>query len=54
VATAQPLGARQVVVDGKPGTLLVFAHGVGSFRLIVVGPDCGPGNPDKLADKTTN
>jgi hypothetical protein len=50
-AKAQPLGGRQVKVDGKPGTLLVFAHGAGQFRLIVVGPDCGPGNPSKLADK---
>jgi len=51
-AAADPLGGRQVRVDGKAGTLLVFAHGAGQFRLIVVGPDCGAGNPSKLADKT--
>jgi hypothetical protein len=49
---AEPLGGRQVTVDGKPGTLLVLAHGAGQFRLVVVGPECGPGNPAKLADKT--
>jgi hypothetical protein len=48
----QALGAHQVTVDGKPGTLLVFVHGAGEFRLLAVGPDCGPGNPAKLADKT--
>ncbi|MEV4311516.1 hypothetical protein [Actinocrispum sp. NPDC049592] len=50
-ATAEPLGARQVTVDGKKGTLLVLVRGAGQFRLIVVGPDCGPGTPSKLADK---
>ncbi|GAB3913475.1 hypothetical protein GCM10029964_123060 [Kibdelosporangium lantanae] len=49
---AQVLGAHPVTVDGKPGTLLVFVHGPGEFRLVAVGPDCGPGNPAKLADKT--
>jgi hypothetical protein len=49
---AQVLGAHPVTVDGKPGTLLVFVHGAGEFRLVAVGPDCGPGNPAKLADKT--
>jgi hypothetical protein len=50
-AKADPLGARQVKVDGKPGTLVALVRGAGQFRLIVVGPDCGPGNPSKLADK---
>lgn len=51
---AQPLGARQVTIDGKPGTLFVLAHTPPQFRLIVVGPDCGPGDPAKLADKTVS
>jgi hypothetical protein len=49
---AEPLGARQVKVDGKPGIVLVLVHGAGEFTLLVVGPDCGPGNPAKLAEKT--
>jgi hypothetical protein len=51
VATAQPLGGKQVTVDGKPGTLFVLVSGAGQFRLLVVGPDCGTGNPSTLADK---
>ncbi|TCO64679.1 hypothetical protein [Actinocrispum wychmicini] len=50
----QPLGARQVTVDGKSGTLLVLSHSATQFRLVVVGPDCGPGTPAKLADKTVS
>jgi hypothetical protein len=50
-AKAEPIGGRQVTVDGKAGTLLVLVHGAGEFRLIVVGPDCGPGSPSKLAEK---
>jgi hypothetical protein len=50
-AKAEPIGGRQVTVDGQPGTLLVLVHGPGEFRLLVVGPDCGPGSPSKLADK---
>jgi hypothetical protein len=49
--TAEPLGGKQVTVDGKPGTLFVLVSGAGQFRLLAVGPDCGPGNPSALADK---
>ncbi|ONI72826.1 hypothetical protein ALI144C_43285 [Actinosynnema sp. ALI-1.44] len=50
---ADPLGARQVTVDGKQGTLFVLASTpVGTFRLLAVGPDCGPGTPATLANKT--
>jgi hypothetical protein len=50
-ATADPIGGKQVTVDGKPGTLFVLASGAGQFRLLAVGPDCGPGNPSTLANK---
>ena len=46
-----PIGAREVTLDGRPGILLVLPTGeLGQFRLLVVGPDCGPGNPSQLAD----
>ena len=46
-----PLGAREVTLDGRPGVLLVLPTGeIARFRLLVVGPGCGPGNPSLLAD----
>ena len=48
-----PLGSRQVLVDGRPGTLLVLPTGQAArFRLIVVGPGCTAAAPDTLADLT--
>ncbi|MDL5154864.1 hypothetical protein [Actinomycetospora termitidis] len=48
-----PVGARAVVLDGRPGTLYVLPTGrAAEFRLLVVGPDCAPGSPDGLADVT--
>jgi hypothetical protein len=36
------LGGRQVVLDGRPGILLVLGTGtLGRLRLVVVGPGCG-------------
>ncbi|MBP2321859.1 hypothetical protein JOF56_002244 [Kibdelosporangium banguiense] len=49
--TAEPIGGKQVTVDGKQGTLLVLSSGAGEFRLLAVGPDCGPGNPSTLANR---
>lgn len=50
--TAEPIGARQVTVDGTPGVLLVFTTGeAGRFRLLVVGAGCGPGAPALVADR---
>jgi len=47
----KPLGAREVTLDGRPGVLLVLPTGeIAQFRLLVVGPGCGPGNPALLAD----
>lgn len=48
-----PIGTRQVVLDGRPGTLLVLTTGVAArFRVLVVGPDCTADRPDTLADLT--
>lgn len=46
-----PAGAMQVTLDGRPGTLLVLTTGrTAQFRLLVVGPGCAAGRPDRLAD----
>ncbi|NMO90276.1 hypothetical protein [Actinomycetospora sp. TBRC 11914] len=48
-----PLGTRQVLLDGRPGTLLVLTTGrAARFRLLVVGPGCTADRPDTLADLT--
>lgn len=48
-----PVGAKQVTLDGKPGVLMVLPAGSSSgppkWRLLVVGPECGPNNPATLA-----
>ena len=37
----KPVGAMQLTLDGKPGTLLVLTTGVlAQYRLLVVGPTC--------------
>jgi hypothetical protein len=37
------LGGRRVVLDGRPGVLLVLATGVrGGLRILTVDPACGP------------
>jgi hypothetical protein len=49
----EPIGALEVTLDGRPGILLVLTTGqLAEFRLLVVGPDCGPGNPSQLANST--
>jgi hypothetical protein len=46
-----PVGALQVTLDGKPGVLMVLTTGrLAQYRLLVVGPDCAAGTPDRLAD----
>jgi hypothetical protein len=38
------LGGRRVVLDGRPGVLLVLATGTrGGLRILTVDPACGPG-----------
>jgi hypothetical protein len=52
-ADTVPLGSRQVLVDGTPGTLLVLPTGrAARFRLLAVGPACAPGSPSTLVDLT--
>jgi hypothetical protein len=52
-ADTVPLGSRQVLVDGVPGTLLVLPTGrAARFRLLAVGPTCAPGSPSTLVDLT--
>jgi hypothetical protein len=51
---AAPVGAKQVTLDGEPGVLIVLPAGSNppKWRLLVVGPECGPGQPAALADTT--
>ncbi|MFC5136847.1 hypothetical protein ACFPK1_01270 [Actinomycetospora rhizophila] len=50
-AGTRPAGARQVVVDGRPGVLLVLPTGVAArFRLLVVEPGCAAGAPLTVSD----
>lgn len=45
------LGGRRVLLDGRPGVLLVLATGTpGTFRLLVVDPACGVGDGGLLAE----
>lgn len=47
----EPLGAREVTLDGRRGVLLVLpTTQTTQFRLLVVGPNCAPGNPAQLAN----
>jgi hypothetical protein len=49
----QPLGVRQVVLDGQPRVLAILPGGKrGSYRLLVIDPGCGPGHPGVLSDTT--
>ncbi|HKN97013.1 MAG TPA: hypothetical protein VJX10_07855, partial [Pseudonocardiaceae bacterium] len=49
--TGQPVGGTQVVLDGKPGVLMVLTTGqTARYRLLVVGPDCAAGTPAELAN----
>ncbi|MQA08484.1 MAG: hypothetical protein GEU98_08010 [Pseudonocardiaceae bacterium] len=46
------IGVREVTLDGKQGVLIILPGGkaIGQFRLLVVSPECGPGNPGMMAD----
>lgn len=51
VDSGTPLGGSEVTLDGGSAQLLVLPTGrVGRFRLLAVGPGCGPGNPATIAD----
>jgi hypothetical protein len=50
-AGTKPLGAMEVTLDGREGVLIVLPTGqAAQFRMLVVGPDCAPGNPSPMAD----
>lgn len=50
-ARDKPLGAREVTLDGQRGVILVLPTTQATqFRLLVVGPGCGPSNPARIAD----
>jgi hypothetical protein len=47
------LGGRRVVLDGRPGVLLVLATGTrGGLHVVTVDPDCGPAGGTLLARVT--
>jgi hypothetical protein len=49
----KPLGAREITFNGRPAQLLVLpGGGIGKFRLLAVGSECGPGNPATISDAT--
>lgn len=53
VSASKPIGAREITLDGQRALLLVLPGGeIGQFRLLAVGPECGPGNPATLSDAT--
>jgi len=55
VRGTQPVGGREVTLDGQPGVLVVLPAGANPprWRLLIVGLQCGPGVPATLADTTT-
>jgi hypothetical protein len=49
----RPLGVRQVVLDGQRRVLAILPAGkLGTYRLLVIDPSCGPGHPGVLSDTT--
>lgn len=53
-AAGEPLlGGRRVVLEGRPGVLLVLATGTrGGLRIVTVDPACGPAGGTLLAQLT--
>ena len=48
---AQTVGVRQVMLDGKAGIMALLTTGeLGQFRMLIVEPTCGPGNPGMMAN----
>ncbi|WP_207920375.1 hypothetical protein [Saccharopolyspora aridisoli] len=53
VRGGKPMGAREITLNGRLAQLLVLpGGGLGKFRLLAVGTDCGPGNPSTVSDST--
>jgi hypothetical protein len=47
----QTVGVRQVTFQGRPGIMAVLTTGqAGRFRILIVEPSCGPGNPAKIVN----
>ncbi len=47
------LGGRRVILDGRPGVLLVLATGArGELHVVTVDPGCGPAGGTLLAQVT--
>jgi hypothetical protein len=48
----KPIGAMQISLDGRQGTMLVLTTGVlAQYRLLVVGPTCSATSPSTLANQ---
>ncbi|MBO0841291.1 MAG: hypothetical protein J2O49_10790, partial [Sciscionella sp.] len=43
-------GIGPATVDGKSGTMMLVANGIGKWRLLVVGSDCAAGKPSTMDD----
>lgn len=51
IEDGSPLGSREIDFNGQRAQLVVLSTGeAGRFRLLAVGPGCGPGNPATLSD----
>lgn len=49
----KPIGAREVTVDGQRAQLFILSTGrLAQFRLLTVGPNCGPNVPATISDST--
>lgn len=49
----KPAGVRPVTLDGREAVLVLYPTGeFAQFRLVAFSPDCGPGNPAPLLDRT--
>ena len=53
IGGGKPMGAKEVTLNGQRAQLLILpAGGLGEFRLLTVGPECGSGNPATISDST--
>ncbi|WP_017972633.1 hypothetical protein [Actinopolyspora halophila] len=51
IEDGSPLGSREISFNGQRAQLMVLSTGeIGRFRLLAVGPECGPGDPATLSD----
>lgn len=53
VTSGKPIGAQEITLNDRPAQLLIVPAGqIGQFRLLAVGPECGPDVPATLSDST--